>query len=110
MADPGHQPEMNRARVVETVVIAIATSALSLAGSYVWTVPTLKTEIASLSRALDEIRHEVTALRNSAGADRADVIRVQERLISMQQDTQRRLLTLEQQIFKASHRGAGREP
>lgn len=106
-------PQMNRTRLVESVIIAGATGILGVLGNYFWTVPTLTEKLQAVSAEVAEIKRDLSSTRGVNASTQADLARVQERLagvqsqmVEVQRATNRRLDLIEQRVFKLQ----GRDP
>lgn len=100
MAD--ERSPVNRTRLLESVIIAAITGAVSLAGSFFLTVPAMKAELDHVARRVEELRVDVNTLK----AERVNAVRLEERLAGMEASitqngriTNRRLELLEERVF-----------
>ena len=93
------QSAVNRTRLMESVVIAVVTGAISMAGSYFWTVPTLTAQVGHLSQSIEQMRIEIGALKLGTVQNSIDITRLQEQVSAMQRASEQRLQRLEEHVF-----------
>lgn len=87
-SDDGHA-HVNRTRLVESLIIAIATAVLSSIAVHLVTVPALAEKVSALTQA-------VTELRTVSNQNSLDIARLQTESGKL---TERRLQALEEQVF-----------
>lgn len=75
---------VNGIRVVESVVIAALAGAVSVAGSYLWTVPTLRVQIEQLAFTVKEMRDAGREQAIQIQSQQADVVRLQAQMVQVQ--------------------------
>ncbi|MCL4687491.1 MAG: hypothetical protein KJ007_02875 [Burkholderiales bacterium] len=97
---------MNGTRVIESLIIAALTGAASVAGSYLWTVPTLRVQIESLAASVAEMREAGRAQANQIQSQQSDIVRLQAQMVQVQAQSvelqraiSERITLLERRVF-----------